>query len=52
MNTPQTGVSRWRLGHWVAAMGAALLLTLSPLTYIQWQQFTLMRDTQVNRSTP
>ena len=49
MNTPQTGVSRWRLGHWVAAMGAALLLTLSPLTYIQWQQFTLMRDTQVNQ---
>jgi len=39
----------WRVGHWVAAIGAALLVTLTPLSYIQWKQFSLMEDVAVNQ---
>ena len=49
MNTRPTGFSGWRLGHWVAAIGAALLVTLTPLSYIQWKQFNLMQDVAVNQ---
>ena len=35
MNSRPTGLGGWRVGHWVAAIGAALLLTLTPLSYIQ-----------------
>jgi signal transduction histidine kinase/HPt (histidine-containing phosphotransfer) domain-containing protein/ActR/RegA family two-component response regulator len=49
MNTRPTGLSGWRVGHWVAAIGAALLVTLTPLSYIQWKQFNLMEDVAVNQ---
>ena len=37
------------MGHWLAAIGAALLVTLTPLTYIQWKQFNLMQDVAINQ---
>ncbi len=49
MNTRPTGLNGWRVGHWVAAIGAALLVTLTPLSYIQWKQFGLMEDVAINQ---
>jgi two-component system, sensor histidine kinase len=49
MNTRPTGLNGWGVGHWVAAIGAALLVTLTPLSYIQWKQFSLMEDVAVNQ---
>ncbi len=49
MNSRPTGLGSWRVGHWVAAIGAALLVTLTPLSYIQWKQFALMEDVAVNQ---
>ena len=49
MNTRPTGLGSWRVGHWVAAIGAALLVTLTPLSYIQWKQFNLMQDVAINQ---
>ena len=49
MNSRPTGVAGWRVGQWVAAIGAALLVTLTPLSYIQWKQFNLMQDVAINQ---
>ncbi|MDO8889237.1 MAG: hypothetical protein Q7V16_11715, partial [Hydrogenophaga sp.] len=49
MNTEPTGLNGWRVRHWVAAIGAALLVTLTPLSYIQWKQFSLIEDVAVNQ---
>ncbi|MDP1687479.1 ATP-binding protein [Hydrogenophaga sp.] len=49
MNAKPTGLGGWRVGHWVAAIGAALLVTLTPLSYIQWKQFNLMQDVAINQ---
>lgn len=49
MNSRPAGVAGWRVGHWVAAIGAALLVTLTPLSYIQWKQFNLMQDVAINQ---
>ena len=49
MNTRPTGLGSWRVGHWMAAIGAALLVTLTPLSYIQWKQFNLMQDVAINQ---
>ncbi|MDM7944210.1 MAG: ATP-binding protein [Hydrogenophaga sp.] len=49
MNLRPTGLSGWRVRHWVAAIGAALLVTLTPLSYIQYKQFDLMQDVAVNQ---
>jgi signal transduction histidine kinase/ActR/RegA family two-component response regulator/HPt (histidine-containing phosphotransfer) domain-containing protein len=49
MNTKPTGLNVWGVGHWVAAIGAALLVTLTPLSYIQWKQFNLMEDVAINQ---
>jgi signal transduction histidine kinase/FixJ family two-component response regulator/HPt (histidine-containing phosphotransfer) domain-containing protein len=49
MNARPTGFGGWRMGQWVAAIGAALLVTLTPLSYIQWKQFNLMQDVAINQ---
>ena len=49
MNAKPTGLNAWLVMHWVAAVGAALLVTLTPLSYIQWKQFDLMQDVAVNQ---
>ncbi len=49
MNARPTGLGGWRVGHWVAAIGTALLVTLTPLSYIQWKQFGLMQDVAINQ---
>ncbi|MDZ4282469.1 MAG: ATP-binding protein [Hydrogenophaga sp.] len=49
MNHKPTGLNGWRVRHWVAAIGAALLVTLTPLSYIQWKQFGLIEDVAVNQ---
>ena len=49
MNTETTGLNGWWVRHWVAAIGAALLVTLTPLSYIQWKQFSLIEDVAVNQ---
>ena len=35
MNTQPTGLSGWKVTHWVVAIGTALVVTLTPLSYIQ-----------------
>ncbi len=49
MNSRPTGLNGWRVGHWLVAIGTALLLTLTPLSYIQWKQFNLMQDVAINQ---
>jgi len=49
MNNEPTGLGRWRTGQWVLAIGAVLLVTLTPLTWIQWQQFRLMESASSNQ---
>ena len=49
MNTRPTGFGGWRMSHWLTAIGAALLVTLTPLSYIQWKQFNLMQDVAINQ---
>ncbi len=49
MNSQPTGFGGWRVGQWVLAIGAALLVTLTPLSYIQWKQFNLMQDVAINQ---
>ena len=49
MNSEATGLARWRTGQWVLAIGAVLLITLTPLTWIQWKQFRLMESANRNQ---
>jgi signal transduction histidine kinase len=49
MSARPTGFGGWGVGKWVAAIGAALLVTLTPLSYIQWKQFHLMEDVAINQ---
>ncbi len=49
MNSEPTGLARWQPRHWAAAVGAALLVTLTPLTYIQWDQLRTMQSLKTNQ---
>ena len=49
MNSEPTGLGRWRTGQWLLAIGAVLLVTLTPLTWIQWKQFRLMESANRNQ---
>ena len=49
MNSEATGLARWRTGQWLLAIGAVLLITLTPLTWIQWKQFRLMESANRNQ---
>lgn len=49
MNSEPTGLARWRPRHWAMAVGAALLVTLTPLTYIQWNQLQTMKSLKANQ---
>ena len=49
MNSEPSGLARWRTGQWLLAIGAVLLVTLTPLTWIQWQQFRLMESANKNQ---
>ncbi|MCW5654256.1 ATP-binding protein [Hydrogenophaga sp.] len=44
MNTQPTGMARWSVRQWAAAISALLLITLTPLGWIQWQQYRLLED--------
>jgi two-component system, sensor histidine kinase len=49
MNSEPTGLGRWRTSQWVLAIGAVLLVTLTPLTWIQWKQLQLMESANRNQ---
>ena len=49
MNSEPTGLGQWRTGQWLLAIGAVLLITLTPLTWIQWKQFRLMESANRNQ---
>ena len=49
MNSEPTGLARWQPRHWGLAIGAALLVTLTPLTYIQWDQLRTMKSLKTNQ---
>jgi hypothetical protein len=44
MNSKATGLAGWKTRQWVLAITALLLLTLTPLVWIQWQQFQVMKN--------
>jgi len=44
MNSKPTGMARWRTRQWVLAITVLLLVTLTPLVWIQWQQFQVMKN--------
>ena len=49
MKLPTRPLSQWRRRHWVASAVAVLLITLTPLAWIQWQQFRLLEDVSTNQ---
>jgi signal transduction histidine kinase/DNA-binding NarL/FixJ family response regulator len=49
MNTAPTGLARWQPRQWAIAIAALLLVTLSPLGWIQWQQYRLLDDLAGNQ---
>lgn len=42
-------LAQWQRQQWVAAIVSLLVVTLSPLAWIQWQQFQLMEDVSTNQ---
>ncbi|WP_374519847.1 ATP-binding protein [Hydrogenophaga sp.] len=44
MKSSVTGLAQWKTRQWVLAITALLLLTLTPLVWIQWQQFQVMQN--------
>jgi len=44
MNGKSHGLARWQTRQWVLAITALLLLTLTPLVWIQWQQLQVMKN--------
>ena len=44
MNLKAIGLARWQARQWVLAITALLVLTLTPLVWIQWQQFQVMKN--------
>jgi signal transduction histidine kinase/DNA-binding NarL/FixJ family response regulator len=49
MSLHWTDVSRWRRQQWVVALTTLLLLTLTPLIWIQWRQYQMLEDLAVNQ---
>ena len=49
MNTTPTGLARWQPRQWAVAIAALLLVTLTPLGWIQWQQYRLLDDLAGNQ---
>jgi len=49
MNTIPTGMAGWQPRQWAIAIAALLLVTLSPLGWIQWQQYRLLDDLAGNQ---
>jgi two-component system, sensor histidine kinase len=42
-------LARWQARQWGMALSALLLVTLTPLVWIQWQQFRLLDDVSTNQ---
>ncbi|MDP2419192.1 MAG: ATP-binding protein [Hydrogenophaga sp.] len=42
-------LAQWQRWQWVAALASLLVVTLSPLAWIQWQQFKLLKDVSTNQ---
>jgi len=42
-------LARWQARQWAMALSALLLVTLTPLVWIQWQQFSLLDDVSTNQ---
>jgi signal transduction histidine kinase/ActR/RegA family two-component response regulator/HPt (histidine-containing phosphotransfer) domain-containing protein len=49
MNSAPTGMARWQPRQWAIAITALLLITLTPLAWIQWQQYRLLDDLASNQ---
>ena len=49
MKLPTRPLSQWRRRHWVASAVGVLLITVTPLAWIQWQQFRLLEDVSTNQ---
>ena len=42
-------VSRWSRGQWAAAIASVVLITLTPLAWVQWQQVRMLQDVSRNQ---
>ncbi|TNF56099.1 MAG: response regulator [Burkholderiales bacterium] len=42
-------LARWQTRQWALALSGLLLVTLTPLVWIQWQQFQLLDDVSTNQ---
>jgi two-component system, sensor histidine kinase len=42
-------LARWQARQWALALSGLLLVTLTPLVWIQWQQFRLLDDVSTNQ---
>jgi len=49
MNAAPTGMARWQPRQWAIAIAGLLLVTLTPLGWIQWQQYRLLDDLASNQ---
>ncbi len=49
MNRKLIDLARWQTRQWALALSGLLLVTLTPLVWIQWQQFRLLDDVSTNQ---
>ncbi|MBX3609649.1 MAG: response regulator [Hydrogenophaga sp.] len=49
MNRPPTGFASWGPQKWTLAISVLLILTLTPLGFIQWRQWQMLQDTDARQ---
>ena len=49
MNPPSTGFAAWRPRHWTLAIAALLIVTITPLGWLQWRQWQMLQDTDARQ---
>lgn len=49
MNKKPSGFAAWRPRHWTLAITVLLLVTLTPLGWLQWRQWQMLQDTDARQ---
>lgn len=49
MNRQPTGFAAWRPRQWALAITALLIVTLTPLGWLQWRQLQMLQDTETQQ---
>jgi two-component system, sensor histidine kinase len=49
MNQPPTGFAAWRRRQWTLAIAVLLIVTITPLGWLQWRQWQMLQDTDTRQ---